>query len=93
MTLHLYFVSEAYTTVFNGGEKSVFFKAMKRLLVWKPRNLNRFPFLFLEYYFSSAAMKSELDTFLKKTCFNKKKEKKNHLALDDLINFESLKYR
>lgn len=82
MTLHLYFVSEAYTTVFNGGEKSVFFKAMKRLLVWKPRNLNRFPFLFLEYCFSSAAMKSELDTFLKKKpALIKKKEKNPNILL------------
>lgn len=45
-----------------GGE-SVFFKTMKRLLVWKPRNLSRVPFLFLEYCFSSAAIKPKLDIF------------------------------
>lgn len=56
-----------------GGE-SVFFKTMKRLLVWKPRNLSRVPFLFLEYCFSSAAIKPKLDIFFKKEKLKKKKK-------------------
>lgn len=72
-----------------GGE-SVFFKTMKRLLVWKPRNLSRVPFLFLEYCFSSAAIKPKLDIFFKKEKLKKKKKK---LALYYLIDFESLQYK
>lgn len=71
VTLHLYFVSKEYTAVFIGGEKSVFFKTMKRPLVWKnPEIWIDSLFLFLVYCLSSAAMKSELDTF-----FLRKKKK------------------
>lgn len=94
VTLHLYFVSKAYTAVFNWGEKSVFFETMKRLLVWKPKNLNRFPCYYFWNIVSAVLLwNPSLTPFFKKIIIIFLKIKTPHLALDYLISFESLKYK
>jgi len=82
VTLHLFLLWAKHRELFSmEGGKSVFFKTVRRPLVWKPRHLHRSSFFYLEHHCSSVATKPKPATFViiiiiffffleKENCFN-----------------------